>query len=41
MDPQLFEIFKFISWVLPMVAIIVALGVGGSHLSTWLRVKKG
>jgi hypothetical protein len=41
MDPELLEIFKFISWVLPMVAIIVALGVGGSLLSTWLRIKNG
>lgn len=41
MDPELLEIFKFISWVLPLVAIIVALGVGGSLLSTWLRIKNG
>jgi hypothetical protein len=41
MDPQHLEIFKFISWVLPMVVDIVALGVGGSLLSTWLRIKNG
>jgi hypothetical protein len=41
MDPQLLEIFKFISWVLPMVVAIVALGVGGSLLYTWLRIKNG
>jgi hypothetical protein len=30
-----------VAGLLPYVAIIVALGVGGSILSTWLRIKNG
>ena len=41
MDPEMIEVFKFIGNVLPIVAVIVALGVGGSLLSTWLKIKNG
>src|SRR5204862_6447869 len=34
-------IIKLIAGVLPYVAIVVALGVGGSLLSTWLKIKNG
>jgi hypothetical protein len=41
MDPAVFEIIKLIGGILPYVAVIVALGVGGSLLSTWLKIKNG
>ena len=41
MDPTLMEIFKFVGSILPFVAIIVVVGVGGSLLQTWLRIKNG
>jgi hypothetical protein len=41
MDPHVIEIIKLVAGVLPYVAIIVALGVGGSMLSTWLKIKNG
>ena len=41
MDTEAIEIIKLIGGLLPYVAIIVALGVGGSLLSTWLKIKNG
>ena|SRR5689334_10203021 len=41
MDPQVTEIFSFVLKLLPFIAIVVALGVGGSLLHTWLRIKNG
>ena len=41
MDPEVLQVFNFVLRVLPYVAIIVALGVGGSLLSTWLKIKNG
>ena len=41
MDTEAIEIIKLIAGVLPYVAIIVALAVGGSLLSTWLKIKNG
>jgi hypothetical protein len=41
MDPEVREVFNFIVTVLPWVVAIVALGVGGSMLSTWLRIRNG
>ena len=41
MDPLPIQIIKLVAGVLPYVAIIVALGVGGSLLSTWLKIKNG
>lgn len=41
MDPELSEILKFVGSILPYVAVIVVAGVGGSVLSTWLRIKNG
>lgn len=41
MDPQAIQIIKLIAGTLPYVAIVVALGVGGSLLSTWLKIKNG
>lgn len=41
MDPQVAQVFNFVMAVLPFAAIIVAVGVGGSLLNTWLRIKNG
>ena len=41
MDPEVIEVFNFVLKVLPLVVIIVALGVGGSLLNNWLRIKNG
>ena len=41
MDTEAIQIIKLIAGVLPYVAIVVALGVGGSLLSTWLKIKNG
>lgn len=41
MDTDAIEIIKLVAGILPYVAIIVALGVGGSLLSTWLKIKNG
>jgi hypothetical protein len=41
MDPSNIQIIKLIAGVLPFVAIIVALIVGGTLLGTWIRIKNG
>ncbi len=41
MDPEVMAVFGFIMKILPAVVFIVALGVGGSLLHTWLRIKNG
>ena len=41
MDPQVVEVFNFILRIMPAVAIIISIGVGGSLLHTWLRIKNG
>jgi hypothetical protein len=41
LDTEAIQIIKLIAGVLPFVAIIVALAVGGSLLSTWVRIKNG
>lgn len=41
MDPEIAEVFNFILQVMPAVVMIVALGVGGSLLHSWLRIKNG
>lgn len=41
MDPEFAAIVDLLVKILPIVAIIVALGVGGSLLGTWLRIKNG
>jgi len=41
MDPDVMQIIRLIAGLVPFIAIIVALGVGGSLLSTWIRVKNG
>ena len=41
MDPELAQIFDFVSTVMPYIAIIVVAAVGGAVLSTWLKIKNG
>ena len=41
MDPQVTQVFSFVLKILPLVVVIVALGVGGSLLHTWLRIRNG
>jgi hypothetical protein len=41
MDPEFAAVIDVIIKVLPMVVFIVAIGVGGSLLSTWLKIKNG
>jgi hypothetical protein len=41
MAPAFFQAFTVVAGILPYVAIIVAIGVGGSLLHTWLRIKNG
>ena len=41
MDTETTEVFAFVLTVLPMVVAIVALGVGYSLLSTWLKIRNG
>lgn len=35
------QVIKLVAGLVPFIAIIVALGVGGSVLSTWLKIKNG
>lgn len=41
MDPNVIQIIKLIAGIFPVIAVIVALGVAGSLLSTWLKIKNG
>jgi hypothetical protein len=41
MDPELAQIFNFVGYVLPWVALITAVTVGGWVFTTWLRIKNG
>ena len=41
MDPELTQVFDFVTIVLPIVAAIVAITVGGWVFTTWLRIKNG
>jgi hypothetical protein len=41
MDTEAIQIIRLIASVLPYIAVVVALVVGGSLLSTWLKIKNG
>ena len=41
MNPDVLQIIKLVAGLVPFIAVIVALGVGGSLLHTWLRIKNG
>jgi hypothetical protein len=40
-DPQVAEAFKFVLNLLPFIAIIVVVAVGGTLLNNWLKIKNG
>jgi len=41
MDPDMLAVFDFLTQILPFIAIIVALGVGGATLNNWLKIRNG
>ncbi|HEV2044040.1 MAG TPA: hypothetical protein VGR05_05100 [Sphingomicrobium sp.] len=41
MDPEFSAIIDAVINILPMVVAIVAIGVGGSLIGTWLKIKNG
>lgn len=41
MDVEAQAVFRYLLQFLPWITLIVALGVGGSLLNTWLRIKNG
>ena len=41
MDPDLAGILNMVATVLPIVATIVAISVGGWVITTWMRIKNG
>ena len=41
MDPEVAQVFEFVTTVLPWAALIVAVSVGGWVFTTWLRIKNG
>ena len=41
MDPETQAVFDFVLQILPVVAVIIAICVGGWVFTTWLRIKNG
>jgi hypothetical protein len=41
MDPELIGVLDFVGKILPIVAVITAVTVGGWILNNWLRIKHG
>ena len=41
MSPEIMQVIKLAVGIVPFIALIVALAVGGSVLSTWLKIKNG
>lgn len=41
MQPPFPQVFDFLLHIFPFIALIVAVSVGGSVLSTWLKIKNG
>jgi hypothetical protein len=41
MNPDVMQVIKLVAGLVPFIAIIVGLAVGGSLLSTWLKIKNG
>ena len=41
MDPEVIGIINVVLKVLPLVVAIVAIGVGGSIINNWLKIKNG
>ena len=41
MNPEVTAALNFVSSIFPSIAVIVAVGIGGWLLNTWLRIKNG
>jgi hypothetical protein len=41
MDPEVAQVFDFVRHILPFVATIMVIAVGGWVFTTWLRIKNG
>lgn len=41
MDPQLAQVIDLLRIIMPAVAVIVVVAVGGSLLNNWLKIKNG
>lgn len=41
MDPELVSILDFVGKILPVVAVITAIAVGGWIINNWMRIKNG
>jgi hypothetical protein len=41
MDPEVAQVFNFLTEILPWVTAIVGFSVGGWVFTTWLRIKNG
>ena len=41
MDPEKVAVFNLVARLLPVVALIVAIGVTGWVITTWMRIKNG
>jgi hypothetical protein len=41
MDPNVMQVLRLVASTFPFIAIVVALAVAGSLLSTWIRIKNG
>jgi hypothetical protein len=41
MDPQVTEVFNFVTRLFPFISIIVVVSVAGSLLNNWLKIKNG
>jgi len=41
MDPALAQVIDLLQTLLPAIAVIVALAVGGTLLNNWLKIKNG
>ena len=39
MDPEVAQVFDFVTSILPWISLIVAVSVGGWVFTTWLRIK--
>jgi len=41
MDPEVTQVFNFITWLFPFIAAIVVVSIGGATLNNWLKIKNG
>src|SRR5258708_37666584 len=41
MSPEILQIIKLLVGIVPFVVLLVGLAVGGSVLSTWLKIRNG